>query len=239
MSALLERLEREAVILGRGQARGRELRYRPITHELLDANARAWRDVDAEIRRGGDPTALIGGLAGLESGSDVLIADGSAITGGTSNVALWDSRQYTPIPPLTRRGVIYELDAEGTITSSGAAQTVTLNPHIGPSNTVGTNLTAAPAQTLGSTITNAVWRLWAQITLRSVGAGTAATAVGGFRFEYSTAANAGSPTTVIWRSSGGAATFDSTALNGLVMGVTPSNSGVSIVVRQIKWGSWG
>jgi hypothetical protein len=156
------------------------------------------------------------------------------------NVALWESRRVHADPAADAQGrPSTSSTPRAPSPSTGAARPSIINPHIGPSNTVGTNLTAAPAQTLGSTITNAVWRLWAQITVRTVGAGTAATAVGGFRFEYSTAANAGAPTTVIWRSSGGAATFDSTALNGLVMGVTPSNAGVSIVVRQIKWGSWG
>lgn len=203
-----------------------------------DVNRRPWQMVNGRIVESGEPTALIGGIAGIESYATIPLADLAAVTGGVANVALWESRQYTPIIN-PRVGQMFELDAEGTVTSTAAAQTVAINPHIGAANTVGTNLTATPvAQTLGTTITNAVWRLWASLTVRSTGTGTAATAIGAFRFEYSILANGGSPTTIIWRSSGGAATFDSTAINGLVMGVTPSAAAVSITPRQIKWGSW-
>jgi hypothetical protein len=262
MSDLLERMERQATILGDPchGARRRPGRYTPITdidldrgeqlvngqERMLASLARAPQGVldhlaAAQAAAGApwEPTALVGGLAGIETGADVPLADLTAVTGGTVNVAWWDSRQYTPIPPLAKKGVQYEMDAEGTVTSSAGSQTLTLNPHIGPSNTVGTNLTAATAQTLGTTITNAIWRLWAQITVRSIGAGTLATAVGAFRFEYTILANGGAPTTTMWRSSGGAATFDSTVLNGLVIGATPSAAGVSVTPRQIKWGSWG
>lgn len=244
MSARLERLERQAVLLDRPRARSRTVitdYVAPNWEEVMAvaAHERAqWSDIDRALRDGNDPTALIGGLAGLVGGSNVPAADGSAVTGGTSNVAIWDSRIFTPIPALETAPTQFELLAAGVVTSSAGSQTVIVNPHIGPTNTVGTNLTASSAQTLGSTITNAIWQLTAQLTMRAAGAGSAATAIGTFTFAYTTVANVGSPTIVMWRSTANA-TFDSTVLNGLVLGMTPSAAGVSIAYQQIQWVSIG
>jgi hypothetical protein len=241
---VLERMARQAVLLDRPRVGRRETItdwQAPGWADVMEAAAHErarWGDIDRRIRACGDPTALIGGLAGLAPGGNVPSADGSAITGGSSNVALWESRLYTPIPALEVAPTQYELVAAGAVTSSAGSQTVTLNPHIGPSNTVGTNLTPSTAQTLGSTITNAIWQFSAQITIRTAGTGTNATAIGTFGFSYTVVANVGAPTIVLWRSTANA-TFDSTALNGLVAGITPSAAGVSITVQQIQWESIG
>jgi hypothetical protein len=245
VSSLLERMERQAELLDGPRAGRREVitdYVAPGWDEIMAvaAHERArWGDINRAIRDGGGPTALAGGLSGLVGGANVPAADLAAVTGGTANVALWDSRLYTPIPALETVPTQFELKATGTVTSSGAGQTVIPNPHIGQSNTVGTNLTACPAaQTLGSTITNAIWIWKAYITLRVPGAGSAATAIGYFEFLYTVLAAGGAPTQIIWRSTANA-TFDSTALNGFVPGVTPSAAGVSITPQQIQWVSIG
>lgn len=204
--------------------------------ELADIEGAEWRSRFSKLVRSGDPLALLGGIAGIEAGANVPAATVTAVTGVTANTALWTPALYTPIPALAQAPKMYSLDAAGVVTSSAGSQTVIINPHIG-TGAVGTNLTASSAQTLGSTITNAIWRLEADFTIRTSGTGTAATARGSFSFQYTVVANVGAPTTVIWRSTADA-TFDSTVLNALVMGVTPSATGVSIAAEQIRYASW-
>ena len=237
---LLERYEREAVMLGRRPHKGGQLitdfdAMRDVQF-LAGEEIRNWREINANIKRGGDPTALIGGLSGTPSGTNMPNTTLAAVTGVTVNTALYAGVIYTPIPPALVAPTIFELRAAGVVTSTGAGQTVLVNPHIG-TGAVGTGLTAMPtAQTLGSTITNAIWRMKADITVRTAGTGTAATARGSFEFMYTVLANGGAPTSIIWRSTADA-TFDSSILNGFIFGVTPSAAGVSMAVEQIRWTS--
>lgn len=203
--------------------------------ELAGIEARDWKRMLDAIHSGNDPHALLGGIAGQEGN----IPSGAlpAVTGGTANVKWWDGLIYSPIFAGLQAPKTFECFAEGTVTSSAGSQTLILNPTIS-TGAVGTGLTASPTQTLGTTITNAIWSLTANITVRTAGTGTGATAVGSFHFEYTTVANGGAPTTVIWRSSGGAVTFDSSVLNAFVFGATPSAAGVSVTPQAIRWGSW-
>lgn len=210
--------------------------WHELSH-LMREEERLWGSRLVGLKKGGDYLNGPGGIALLEG--NLPSADVAAVTGGTVNVALFQSAAYTPIFAGYKAPLGYDLEMAGVVTSSAASQTIIHNPHIGAAstNTVGTNLTASAAQTLGSTITNAVWSLDAQLTLRTSGSGTTATAIGKFVFMYTTVANAGAPTTYLWRSTANA-TFDSSALNGLVWGFTPSAAGVSMSAQQIRWVSY-
>ena len=243
MSSLLERYERQAVIFPKEKL---ELEHRVLTDvsaegwediaELAQQEGRRWREIDNRLRAEGEPMALLGGLAGIVG--DVPVADLAAVTGGTANVKWWDALQYTPVPALTGTKAMFSLRSFGNVTSSAGSQTVTPSAHISNNGVIGTNLTAATAaQTLGSTITNAIWHYYADLTVRTAGTGTVATCIGDFEFGYTVLAAGGAPTTIIWRSTS-AATFDSTVLNGIAFGATPSAAGVSVTPRQIRWESW-
>jgi hypothetical protein len=251
MSTLLERMERQAIVLDpptptetvrRSRGRRPLQRHEIITdidlsrdEQTIGGEARTWKQINEALAGAGDPTALLGMIAGCErEPPDAALA---AVTGGTVNVALWSAMTYTPIDPVVKKPKHFDLFAEGTVTSTGAGQTLIINPNISNTGAVGTGLTASAAQTLGSTITGAVWQLEARITVRTVGTGTTATAQGAFKFGYSLLANGGPPTWTIWRSTANA-TFDSTVTNGLVIGVTPSAAGVSVTPQQIRWASW-
>jgi hypothetical protein len=243
VSALLERYERQALLLDNPR-KPRE--YEPITEistegwedvmKLASHEGRRWKEIGNRLHASGEPQALLGGLVGIVG--EVPTADLAAVTGGAANVEWWKALLYTPVPALTQSKAMFSLDAEGTVTSSGAGQTLTPSEHISSTGAVGTNLTACPtAQALGSTITNAIWRFEADITIRVAGVGTTAVAIGAFSFAYTVLANGGAPTTIIWRSTANA-TFDSTITNGACFGATPSAAGVSVTPRQIRWGSW-
>lgn len=208
--------------------------------ELLWMEQSNWRGKLAAMEAARDAIAAAGGIALREGRTPA--ADVAAVTGVTANTALFQSGDYTPIAPLVSgqsAPVNFDLEMSGIVTSSAASQTIIWNPHIGPAdaNTVGTNLTASAAQTLGSTITNAIWSMDAQVTVRTAGGGTNGTAIGRFTFMFTVLANAGAPTSYMWRSTANA-TFSTVVLNGLIMGVTPSAAGVSIAAQQIRWVSY-
>jgi hypothetical protein len=244
MGSLLERYRRDAVVFP-------ERGDRPLEHRVLtdvttegwddvvaaaNEQGRRWKEISNRLREGGEPQALLGGLAGIIA--DVPLADLSAVTGGTANVKWWDALQFTPVPAQTGVKALFSLRSYGNVTSSAAAQTVTPSAHVSTTGVIGTNLTAATAaQTLGTTITNAIWHYYADLTVRTPGTGTAATMIGDFEFGYTVLAAGGAPTSIIWRSTS-AATFDSTVQNGVAFGATPSAAGVSVTPRQIRWESW-
>jgi hypothetical protein len=124
---ILERYERQATIL--------PLRRAGIPEDLVAAmvdERRTWKQIDQAIRAGGDPTALIGGIAGLEITPP--LANEATVTGTATEQAMWPIAR-TAIPTNPRAPVLYRLFASGTSTTAAAAGTYTLSGRVGTANT--------------------------------------------------------------------------------------------------------
>jgi hypothetical protein len=205
---------------------------------LKNKMGKRWSLINGQIAQSGDPTMLEGTYGGLNAYP--LAQDGTAVTGGTTNVAWWSAPIYTPFP---QNSVLapeaYRIAAQGRITSSAVSQTITPNAHIGAA--IGTGLAAGASTSLGAAtaVTNMLWFLLGDITIRA--AGTAGVAIGQFVLKIGNAA--GATTNMIHSMFGGTATqtaidFITVASQGLQLGATPSAAGVSVTPTQVHWMSW-
>lgn len=178
-----------------------------------------------------------GGFAGLEAAPppDAL----AAVTGSVAETGLWSTAAYTPIggggaPIGARAPVAYELYASGLLTTGLTPGTWTLTPRIG-TTTGGGTLGASNAITLTASLTGVIWELTGRVTVRATGTGTNARAYGSFclRAKLATTGNGAADQHILFGYT--AATFDSTAAQGLFIGSTVGATTVSITPQQVHW----
>jgi hypothetical protein len=204
---------------------------------LMRHHGSYWKLINGQIAGKGVPTNTTGTYAG--PGAFANAQAGAAVTGGTTNVAWWSPATYSPIPANSVKApAAFRLKAGGLVTSSGAGQTITLNPAIGTA-VAGQALGASSVHVLGSTITGAFWRLEYELLIRTTG--TSGTAVGTADFMWTTTAGASPATPTATNPSsalfGGfntvaTADFQGTA-QGLLIAATPSAAGVSVTPNGI------
>lgn len=229
---MLDRYEREAYILP----------LRAVgAHEDLIAQAveetRTWKQIQRDIDLAGDPTALVGGYAGLELTPS--IKDLATVTGSATEQALFPTAN-APIPVTPQAPKLYRLFASGTSTTAATPGTYTMAGRIGNANTsplfgvVSGNLTPVASATA------AQWRCFGVVFIRQ--SGTAGTAVGTFEMNHSGTVGGGGPVSATGNAIFGgvsAATDFTLTTNGLWIGVTHATSTTNTWVPQlVTWGSW-
>lgn len=232
MSKLLERMERQAVILP-GRAGG-------VPEDLIAAlvdDRRTWKQIDQDIRDGGDPTALLGGIAGLETIPNTK--DETLVTGGATELAMFPSASC-PIPANAPSSKLWRVLAAGTSTTAATPGTYTIRPRIGNANTSPLMGIATGNITPVASATAAQWKLLGWVYVRAGGA--AGTAVGSFEFNHSGTTGGGGPVSAtgnaIYGGLGTAIDFTA-ATNGLWMGVVHATSTTNTWTAQfVGWGSW-
>jgi hypothetical protein len=229
---------------GRPQEPGSARRYTSITdidvtrdvNTLAGREAQSWDAINRELREGGDPLALQGGIAGLEypPPPDAL----AAITLSAAEQALWAAGTYCPIAANSRSPVEYELFASGTITTTATASpTILFTPRFGVVVGGGT-LGATPSIVLTASQAAVPWQIRGDVTVRGTGSGTNARVKGTFTLigKFVTPANGIIDAHHIFGYT--AATGDSSIAQGLWMGIISTITTPTITVEQIRWGSW-
>lgn len=208
-------------------------------NDLIAFERQNWPRLMRELKTGGDPQFLESTFGGMMSVPPVV--DGAATAAGTSEVELWGSgntARYAPIPANAGMGgEVFRLAAHGLYTTAAVASNWTLTPRIGTSTSGGT-LGASVATALpSSAISNMFWYIIGDVTFRTIGSGTNATAIAMF---HCLAQNTAPPSNVNINMLFGntQAAFDSTAAQGMWMGTTTSASGATFVTRQLHWMSW-
>ena len=193
-----------------------------------------WKLINGRIVQSREPSNVEGTYGGLLAYPPAQNL--GAVTGGVANVAWWSAATYTPIAPNSIMAPeAYRIAATGTITSTGAGQTII--PSVNWGTAVGTGLGTGPSVALGSTIAGALWYLLGDITIRT--GGTAATIYGLFQLLVGTTAGAASTGVITALYGNAVQTIDVvSAATGLTVGATPSAAGVSITPTQIHWMSW-
>lgn len=208
---------------------------------LMVHEGRRWKVINGRIAQKGDPVMNRGNFSGpgAYANSQAL----TAVTGGAINVAWWAPGTYSPIPAQSVQApMAFRLWASGIVTSSGAGQTLTMNPAVGTA-VAGQALGASAALALGSTITGAFWRLEYGLLIQKPG--TAGTAVGSGEITWGTTAGAtpGTPTATnpsnaLFSAGNTAATVDwVTTAQGLLIAATPSAAGVSVTPNIVVFQS--
>lgn len=227
----LNREERRKARLFR-DAKARE----DLIAQLID-ETRTWKQIDRGIDIAGDPTALVGGYAGLEQTPS--IKDLATVTGSATEQALFPvANALIPVTPQAPK--LYRLFASGTSTTAATPGTYTMAARIGNANTspllgaVSGNLTPVASATA------AQWRCFAVVFIRQ--SGTAGTAVGSFEMNHSGTTGGGGPVSATGNAVFGgvsAATDFTLTTNGLWVGVTHATSTTNTWVPQlVVWGSW-
>lgn len=195
----------------------------------------SWARLMRSLHASGVPVAMpegtYGGLLAYPPAQNL-----AAVTGGTINVAWWNPAVYSPIPAnAVLAPQAYRVAATGLVTSSGAGQTLTMNPAIGTA-VAGQALGASTALALGSTITNAFWYMMGDITIRT--SGSSGTAYGMFKYVFGTTAGATvTVSTALFGNTVATADFQSTA-QGILIAATPSAAGVSVTPTQVHLMDW-
>lgn len=210
-------------------------------NDLLTYQRSQWPRMLKELRHGGDPQALESTFGGMVTVPNVV--DGAAATGSVSEIELWgagNTARHAPIPANTAMGgEVFRLSAHGTGTTSTSPGTWVLTPRLGTTTSGGT-LGASAAVTLTASITGFLWYILGDMTVRTIGSGTSATAIGMFHLISAPLAAGSQPVTATGSQIFGntQATFDSTAAQGLFMGSTAGATTVSFTLRQLHWMSW-
>lgn len=211
--------------------------------ELMGVEAREWTRRSRALQ---GPIAGLGFTGAVTPNIEPTVGP-SAVTGGTTEVNLYtpatSSNSAWSLLPIgvLREPQTFRVIAAGTVTSSGAAQTLGFGLRIGTSATATTN--APLGQTgpiaLASTIT-APWWLEANVTVLTIQPG--GTAIGSMHVDVGQQATTGfvgsntvntglSPGTIT-------ATFDATQQQGVVITLLPSASGVSVSLKQFLLVAW-
>lgn len=234
MSSVLDRYERQAYILPLRGAGAHE----DLVAQAVD-EARTWKEIQRAILEAGDPTALVGGIAGLESPYPP-IANETLVTGGATELAIFPTAR-TAIGAAPRAPVLYRLFAAGTSTTAATPGTYTLAPRIGNANTsplIGPAATTAITPVASATAAH--WRCFGIVYIR--GGDTTGTAAGSFEFNHSGSTAGGGPVSATGNAifGGISGTVDFTAAtNGLWMGATHTTSTTNTWTAQfVGWGTW-
>jgi hypothetical protein len=154
---------------------------------------------------------------------DPPIANLAAIT-ATTETALWNAAQFTPIPAnICRAGQIWELRAGG-IMSFAATGALTITPRFGLTVAAGITMGASIAKTGPTATTNQPWSLFMSIIIRTVGApGVNSTVIGTGHFITNALTTAGSEFAQTF--GGTSATVDLSINSGITIGWTLSVAG--------------
>lgn len=198
---------------------------------IMFDDGRRWALKDAALAASGVAQASRGPYGAPGSLSNTVSL--SAVTGGTANVPWWAPGTYTSIPgQIVQAPCSWRCYSAGLITSSGAGQTITMNPAIGTA-VAGQALGASAALALGGTIANAFWRSEATIIARTGGPSGSAVAECQFAWGTTTGATPGTPTATnpsnaLYGAGNTVATVDWTGAQGFLMAATPSAAGVSV-----------
>lgn len=232
MSTLLDRYERQATILPLRNAGAHE----DLVAQAVDEH-RTWKEIERAIIEGGDPTALTGGIAGLEQVPS--IKDLATVTGSATEQAIFPvANALIPVTPQAPK--LYRLFASGTSTTAATPGTYTMAGRIGNANTSPLFGIASGNLTPVASATAAQWRLFSVVFIRQ--SGTAGTAVGSFEMNHSGTIGGGGPVTATGNAifGGVSAAVDFTlSTNGLWVGVTHATSTTNTWVPQlVAWGSW-
>jgi hypothetical protein len=147
VSTVLDRYERQATILPMRRLRAPE----DFVAAAVDEK-RTWKQIERAIREGGDPTALAGGIAGLELTPP--IANETLVTGTATEQAIFPTAR-TAIAATPRAPVLYRLFAAGTSTTAATPGTYTLSGRVGTANTaplIGATGGGGPVSATGNAI---------------------------------------------------------------------------------------
>jgi hypothetical protein len=152
----------------------------------------------------------------------------SAVTGVAVETALWPVSPWTAsIANNQRPGQGYKLTAGGVVTTSTTPGNLTLTPRIG-TTTSGATLGASAATAMTASLAAVAWSLEFWLAIRTIGPGTAATAVGTGTFTSRVIGNTPAGAASVVPMGGTLAAFDSTTGQGLFMGWTPGATTVSV-----------
>lgn len=187
---ILERYERQATIIRKG--RGKVITDYDVRRDMQligDVPVDNWKQSMQRIRESNDPTALTGGIAGVEVTPNVATLATVTITG--TEAALWPTATWTPIAANPQAPKAYRVVAFGTCTTAATPGTMLFNARFGQivtSPLIGVSTTAA--QTASQTATP--WRFEGNVLLRAGGGATTGLVVGSFKYEQGTAVSSGS-----------------------------------------------
>lgn len=189
--SILERYEQQATML-RNDSRAHVLTDMDVRNDvnvLMGEQQRYWKPWMDDIRASGVPTALTGGIAGVELTPNVATLATATITG--TEAALWPTATWTPIAANIQAPKAYRLIAFGTATTAATQGTVLFNARFGQivtSPLIGVSTTAA--QTASQTATP--WRMEGNVLVRRGGGATTGEVVANFKYEQGTAVSGGS-----------------------------------------------
>jgi hypothetical protein len=192
--------------------------------ELAELEMRRWKSVGAAIS---GPTALIGGIEGIES--NTVMPDGDIASGSitATETALWPAATYSPLAANMQVPKAFKVIAFGQQTTAATPGTMTFTPRIGTTNGGSTlGASTATAQTASETTTD--WMLEGALIIRAIGAAGAsnAAAKGMFHYYQGTATTSGSIVLPAMHQifGGTTATWDGTTTSALWMGLTAATS---------------
>lgn len=234
MSSVLDRYERQAHILPLREAGAHE----DLVAQAVDEMRRPWGDIQRAIELGGDPTALVGGIAGLELTPPIV--NEATVTGSATEQALFPVAR-APIATNPRSPVLYRIFGSGRSTTAATPGTYTLSSRIGNANT-SPAFGVVPSSNLTpvASATAAQWKLLGWVYIR--GGDTTGTAVGSFEFNHSGNTAGGGPVTATGNAifGGVSAAIDFTlTTNGLWIGVIHATSTTNTWIPEfVGWGSW-
>jgi hypothetical protein len=232
--SLLERYEQQAHILPLREAGAHE----DLVAAAVD-DARTWKQIQQAIALGGDPTALMGGIAGLELPLPP-IANEATVTGSTTEQALFPVARAL-IPAQSMAPKLWRIFASGRSTTAATPGTYTLSARLGNANT-SPAFGVVPSSNLTpvASATAAQWKMLGFVYVR--GGDTTGTAVGSFEFNHSGNTAGGGPVTATGNAifGGVSATVDFTlTTNGLWIGVIHATSTTNTWIPEfVGWGSW-
>jgi hypothetical protein len=92
---------------------------------------RTWREIQRDIELAGDPTALTGGIAGLELTPPIV--NETLVTGTATEQAIFSTAR-TAIAQYPRTPVLYRLFSAGTSTTAATPGTYTMAARVGTTN---------------------------------------------------------------------------------------------------------
>jgi hypothetical protein len=227
MALPIERWARQATLLD-----GPPKRVQQDLNDLARYEAQFWNRQQRKVRADGDPTALESFFGGLLANPPASVISTSSVSG---EVGMWPAATWTPLPantliaPETMR-----LAVSGTVVSGATPGNWTVTPRLGTSTSGGT-LGASGAVALTASVT-ANYYLIGDLTIRSIGTGTAASAIGFFHIVGKLSATGASDINQVFGHT--VATFDSSAAQGLFMGATHTVTTVTHNIQNLHWMSW-
>jgi hypothetical protein len=203
---------------------------------LMGREVKNWQRMMDDIRNGGQPLMLSGGIAGVEANPppDAL----TALTLSATEQALWAAATYSPITANRQAPTQYELFASGTVTTTATASpTMLLTPRWGTAIS-DSSLGPTPSIVLTASQTACPWQIRGEVTVRGTGTGTNTRVKGTFTLigKFVTPANGIVDAHHIFGYT--AATGDSTLTKGMFMGIVSTITTPAVTVEQIKWASW-